>query len=341
MLPASHRADLFTAQLAYHKGDYAARDSRYYRDLAELGQPLAQYNVAVDVRQRAGRAAERYQRLRVGDAGSGGRRSARSGTGRSELRPDLAPGSEQIAADIAAPFSRKNLDAKLLPRITAGEDSQACKLYERPSISYPSDAASKGIQGNVFMQLSVVMADGTTRTPRVLLSFPVGVFDGTVRHAVLGMHYAARPPEAPPAHCEVMFRFTTGNAAGDYPKLQMFVSDTHKKAEQGDVESEFMYGLLLSGVPQLGHKSEDALPWFLKAAQSGYRQAQYEIGSSLLVGRGCQCEENKALLWLSRAAEADQPNAQVDAGATGTARRTRCCGHEACEAVAGARCRAR
>lgn len=91
----------------------------------------------------------------------------------------------------------------------------------------------------------------------------------------------------------------------------MFISDTHKKAEHGDVESQFMYGLLLSGVPQLGHKPEDALPWFLKAAQSGYRQAQYEIGSSLLVGRGCQCEENKALLWLSRAAEADQSNAQV------------------------------
>lgn len=302
------QADLFTAQLAYHKGDYehAFKD---YRDLAELGQPLAQYNVAVmyakgqGVRQSDINA---YAWATLAAAGGDPRGQALA----DELRPDLAPGSEQIAADIAAPFSRKNLDAKLLPRITGGEDSQACKLHERPSISYPWDAANKGIQGNVFMQF-VVMADGTTRTPRVLLSFPVGVFDGTVRHAVLGMHYAARPPEAPPAHCEVMFRFTTGNAAGDYPKLQMFVSDTHKKAEQGDVESEFMYGLLLSGVPQLGHKSQDALPWFLKAAQSGYRQAQYEIGSSLLVGRGCQCEENKALLWLSRAAEADQPNAQV------------------------------
>jgi len=54
------RADLFTAQLAYHNGDYehAFKD---YRDLAELGQPLAQYNVAVmyakgeGVRQSGGR----------------------------------------------------------------------------------------------------------------------------------------------------------------------------------------------------------------------------------------------------------------------------------------------
>ena len=39
-------ASMFTAQLAYSKGDYdkAFKD---YRDLAELGQPTAQFNLAV------------------------------------------------------------------------------------------------------------------------------------------------------------------------------------------------------------------------------------------------------------------------------------------------------
>ncbi|HEY0766973.1 MAG TPA: hypothetical protein VGD47_03360 [Steroidobacteraceae bacterium] len=36
-------ADLFTAQLAYHKADYE-RAFKDYRELAELGQPVAQYN---------------------------------------------------------------------------------------------------------------------------------------------------------------------------------------------------------------------------------------------------------------------------------------------------------
>src|SRR2546423_7746914 len=40
------RADLFTAQLAYQKGDYE-RAFKDYRELAELGQPQAQYNLAV------------------------------------------------------------------------------------------------------------------------------------------------------------------------------------------------------------------------------------------------------------------------------------------------------
>jgi len=39
-------ADLFTAQLAYGKGDYE-RAFKDYRELAELGQPMAQYNLAI------------------------------------------------------------------------------------------------------------------------------------------------------------------------------------------------------------------------------------------------------------------------------------------------------
>src|SRR5581483_699823 len=40
------RADLLSAQLAYSKGDYE-KAFQDYRDLAELGQPTAQYNLAI------------------------------------------------------------------------------------------------------------------------------------------------------------------------------------------------------------------------------------------------------------------------------------------------------
>src|ERR1700731_3248374 len=43
----------------------------------------------------------------------------------------------------------------------------------------------------------------------------------------------------------------------------------------------------------------------------GSRSAQYVVGSSLLFGMGCHCEENKGEVWLRRAAVADQSNAQV------------------------------
>src|SRR4029077_9099715 len=46
LLCAAARADLFTAQLAYQKADYE-RAFKDYRELAELGQPMAQYNLAI------------------------------------------------------------------------------------------------------------------------------------------------------------------------------------------------------------------------------------------------------------------------------------------------------
>jgi TPR repeat protein len=35
------------------------------------------------------------------------------------------------------------------------------------------------------------------------------------------------------------------------------------------------------------------------------------VGTGLLRGRGCQCDNNKGEIWLEKAAQADQPDAQV------------------------------
>lgn len=49
----------------------------------------------------------------------------------------------------------------------------------------------------------------------------------------------------------------------------------------------------------------------MKAAQAGAPYAQYQIGTGLLAGRGCQCDAVKGEIWLEKAAQADQPDAQV------------------------------
>jgi hypothetical protein len=72
-----------------------------------------------------------------------------------------------------------------------------------------------------------------------------------------------------------------------------------------------LYGMILEGLPQLGERHPPALPWFVKAAQAGMPLAQFEVGYHLLVGRQCNCDENKAVMWFQRAAAADYPDAQV------------------------------
>jgi TPR repeat protein len=63
-----------------------------------------------------------------------------------------------------------------------------------------------------------------------------------------------------------------------------------KKAEAGDPAAQMLYGMMLAGLPQLKQTYDKALPWFLKAAQAGAPYAQYQIGTGLLSGRGCQCD---------------------------------------------------
>jgi len=305
-------ADLFTAQLAYQKGDYE-RAYKDYRELAEIGQPLAQYNLAIMYAKGQGvRQSDLNAYAWATLAAAGG--EARGQELADHLRAELAPGSEKIAGDLVAPYSRAALDERLMPKVLPEDAAlKTCHIvaWDRDYLRYPPQARAQGIQGNLYVEF-VVMPDGTARSPRILYSLVGHVFDSTVRNLILHFRYAERDASDPPIHCAMLVRFRErGLEISDYPKLMTVLSTTREKALAGDVPAELLYGMLLAGVPQLGHSRKDALPWFLKAAQSGSRDAQFEIGSSLLLGLGCQCEETKAEVWLRKAAEADQSNAQV------------------------------
>jgi|GEM_PF-2285226 len=310
LLCAPARADLVTALLAYQKADYeqAFRD---YRELAELGQPVAQYNLAIMYAKGQGvRQSDLNAYAWATLAAESGQ--ARGKTLAEKLRPGLAPGSEKIAEDIRAPFSRAALEARLMPKVEEDADARtSCRVLKAADLVYPPDAERNGVQGNVFVEL-VVMPDGSTRNPRILYAVPPGAFEPAVRTMVLHLRYKPREARTKPAHCQVMYRFEVRrHSAADYPDLERFLDVTYQKAEAGDIDAQLVYGMLLAGLPQLGHTRSDALPWFLKAAQGGSRSAQYVVGSSLLFGMGCHCEENKGEVWLRRAAVADQSNAQV------------------------------
>jgi TPR repeat protein len=311
LLSAPARADLFTAQLAYQKADYE-RAFKDYRELAELGQPQAQYNLAIMYAKGQGvRQSELNAYAWATLAAESG--EARGKSLAEELRPGLAPGSERLAQDTIAPFSRAALDARLMPKVEDDEGRQArCRLLKRPDVSYPVDAQRSGVQGDVFVEF-VVMPDGSARNPHIVYAVPTGTFESTVRAAVLHTHYPAGGPGSRAVHCHCMYRFQMAGLTGTagYPDLERLVRVTRTEAESGDAHAQLFYGLLLAGLPQLGERRSEAVPWFLKAAQAGSPSGQYMLGSSLLLGMGCHCEENKGQVWLRKAAEADQSNAQV------------------------------
>jgi TonB family protein len=203
----------------------------------------------------------------------------------------------------------------LMPRLLQGKEFESRDPVRslKPFMPvYPSDAQAHGIQGDVFVEF-IVAPDGRARNPRILYALPVAVFDEAVMYSV--MHSSFLPgringqPVATPR--SMFYRFLMGYAASDYEGLERRVATTLKKANEGDPSSQMIYGMMIAGLPQLRKTYDQALPWFLKAAQAGVPYAQYQIGTGLLVGRGCQCDEVKGEIWLEKAAQADQPDAQV------------------------------
>ena len=129
-------ADLISASTAYAKGDYTKAFTEF-RELAEIGQPTAQFNVAVMYAKGQGvRQSYIYAYAWASLAATNGLDKAK--TLADALRPNLAPGSESVAADIAAHYSNAVLDAQLNPLIVdTGQDKHPCHLVHAYIPEYP------------------------------------------------------------------------------------------------------------------------------------------------------------------------------------------------------------
>lgn len=306
-------ADLVSASTAYAKGDYAKAFADFHA-LAELGQPTAQYDLAVMYAKGQGtRQSEIYAYAWASLAASNGLEKAK--TLADALRPGLAPGSEKIAADIEAQYGNAVLDARLNPKIVENAmekaDKKRCNPVHANIPPYPAEARVHGIEGQVYVEFSV-MPDGRSRNPRIIYAVPHGFFEPTVRGSLLRSEFGPGTAGAEPAQCTMFYRFVfNGVGAAAYLPLERYVNETLTKAKAGDPQAQMLYGMLLVGLPQLNKPRSNALPWFLKSAEAGVPAAQYQVGYSLLKGWGCDCEVNKGLDWLRRAAQGGEPEAEV------------------------------
>jgi|KBSMisStaDraftv2_1062788.scaffolds.fasta_scaffold14033_1 TPR repeat protein len=316
LLAGTAAADLESAMTAYGKGDFGTA-FKGFQELAKLGQPVAQYNLAVMyVRGEGSRQSDIFAYAWASLAAKNGYERAQALVDR--LRPNLAlaPGSEQIAADIESQYGNTMLDRKLFPRLAAEEGPEngeraRCRPQHAYIVVYPDEQRREGIQGSAFAEFSLP-PDGRARNPHVTYSVPTRTFEAAVRKSLLHSEFPKAPPGGKTVQCTIYYRFVLDNVRStDYPQLDVFVRRTLQKAQDGDAGAQALYGMLLTGLPQLNKPRSQALPWFLKSAQAGVPFSQFQVGFSLMAGWGCDCEENKGLEWLRRAAQSGEPNAEV------------------------------
>jgi len=307
-------ADLYSAEQAYKKSDFKSAFLQF-KELAELGQPTAQYGLAVMyVRGEGTNQSYTYGHAWASLALAGGQKQAADLI--AQIEPNLTPASLRISAEIQAQFSRDKLDARLMPHLLKGRDYADRDPVRplKPFIpEYPAEAQRRGIQGEVYVEF-IVPPDGHPRLPRILYAIPSGQFEDAVRESVLRSTYLPARINGQPVSTTVstFYNFKIKNVnIQDYGDLASRVRATEAKAEAGDVSAQMTLGMMIAGLPQLNRTYDQAVPWFLKAAQAGVPYAQYQLGTGLMSGHGCQCDTTKGEVWLQKAAQADQADAQV------------------------------
>ncbi len=100
----------------------------------------------------------------------------------------------------------------------------------------------------------------------------------------------------------------------DKEKVKNYVDELRIKAESGTSADRYAFAYVTSLISELRVERRESNNWFLKAAQEGLADAQYEVGKSLFRGEGCKTDVKKGIEWLTLAARANNPQSQYFLG---------------------------
>ena len=310
-LPAS--ADLYQAAAAVEKQDLA-RAFELYRELAEMGQPVAQENLAVMYVN--GEGVKRDNVLGYAWAVM----AVENGSGDvakgivEQLTPYLNDAARARVAELQAKFGKEALEKTLLPLRRNPADHPElpeCRIVQvaNPDHYYPNDARQRGVMGDTLVEL-LIFGDGHAHDPRSSHSYPPDVFSAAGRN--VSLHNRATPKlvngVAVPCSIKIKVKFSIRTADWFTTKDELIdqIAPIREKANRGDPIAQLAYAIVIENRSDLAGKDDLPLWWYLKAAQAGIPAAQQIVGVQLL-----PAEEAKGLFWLNKAAAAGNPEAQL------------------------------
>lgn len=93
------------------------------------------------------------------------------------------------------------------------------------------------------------------------------------------------------------------------------LEDARDAALRGDAQAQFEVGSAYEGGLGVEADDQEALRWFLMAANQGHMEAQFYVGQAYSQGFGTKTDLKQAIHWFERAAEQGDPLAQFNLGA--------------------------
>jgi TonB family protein len=308
------RADYLQASNAYAQKDFATA-FRELKPLAELGHAPSQYMLAIMYLRGEGSTLNStlgYGWMKL--AADAGYEPARRDLPR--VQAQMAEESVEAASRLLKDFETGALEERLLPHYLSSRDYQAIStptVLRASAPPYTSLALNRSVTGTVIAELTVA-PDGTVRDTRIVRAFPPDVdFDVSVLSAAPTWTFTPATKDGVPTRAivPVAIDFQQPNIGSARNPFLRNLKQIETSAQEGDAESQYVLALYNAGSPRLHKPWSEVLPWITRAAQAGLKEAQYQLGESLLLGRGCEADERKATLWLQMAAQQEEPNAQV------------------------------
>ena len=83
-------------------------------------------------------------------------------------------------------------------------------------------------------------------------------------------------------------------AAGDYILEEKFHSEI-KKAEKGDIKSQYAIGEMYEKGRGTDRDLKKAFDWYSKASKKGYKKAEYKLGMAYLNGKGVRKSHSQSI----------------------------------------------
>lgn len=307
----------------YYNAEKYEKAYQHYRELANLGNPSAIYNIGVmylrgEFFEKDEVTAYAWIELSVKSGFDGKKALKILGE---KLSISQKTKASKIFSAINQEFGPEAIETAFLPTQDkiSNRTFVAAKLASTTLPKYPRVEKRKMANGYVDIEFSIGR-NGVTRYHHVLASsskaFSKVALESLRRHA----YYPATLDGKPVVEFGRKKRFTfwMGGKRIEQKDIDRVLEENRKKAEIGGGRDKYIYAYSLSLVESLYSSNtldiDDSNPWFVSAAQDGNPFAKYELGRKMLYGNQCDVDDLKARTWLQAAATDGVSNAQVILG---------------------------
>lgn len=312
--PPASLADFDAAVAAYDRGDFPAAADQFER-LARLGNPRAQYNLALMLVQGQGRSRDLQVAYNWLEAARGnGDRAGEAVLMQLRERSSL---DSSIAARHAERYAAVLADQIVAPLVfgqsEAGVDATALRPID---VVFPDRAVSKGQLGVVW-SLVLIGEDGLAADAWSVYSVPRGEFDEVIEEALRRARFSpATLGDQKVASSALMwsrfgYRASVSQDLTQHPPATKWVSEARARAEAGDIAGQALLGIVLTSYSELARNAEEAPLWLESASRGGAVDATFLLGFVTLFNARDAAAWQQGMGYLLRAGIAGHTQAQL------------------------------